>query len=331
MKKRNVVITIIVIAVIVGIFLTRNKKLDVLDEKKSELRKKEILTIATGPTSGLYFPIGSSFAKVFKKVGYRTSIQSTGGSVENIELILRGRADLAIAMSDAVNQAYKGLGEYKGTEPKIELRALMGLYPNYVQVVTMKKSKIRKFEDLKGKRVGIGAFNSGVELNARMMYEAYGMSYEDSEVQYLNYGEAVDKMKNNLVDAIFVTSGIPNELIMNLKINSDVFLIPIEGKGMENLKRKYPFFVEEIIPSEIYNTEEKIKTASVRNIMLVRKDLSEETVYKITKGIYENIENIKASHKASQQNVSLKNFQVGVKIPFHKGALKYYREKGVIK
>ncbi|MFK4785148.1 TAXI family TRAP transporter solute-binding subunit [Fusobacterium sp. MFO224] len=320
MNRKSIISLIIVtISLIFTIGCTREEENNIDKNKKEEVNN--FLTIATGPTSGLYYPIGTSFAKVLKKVGYRTSVQSTGGSVENINLILTKAADLAIAMSDSVDQS-------KETK---ELRALTGLYPNYVQLVTIKKNKIRKFEDLKGKRVGIGAFNSGVELNARMMYEAHGMSYEDSVVQYLNYGDAVEKMKNGLVDAIFVTSGIPNETIMELKTDSDIVLVPITGKGMINLRKKYPFFVEDVIPAEIYGTDRDIKTVSVRNIMLVRKDLPEDVVYEITKGIFDNIKSIKASHVTSKQNISLENSQIGVKIPFHPGAIKYYKEQGVVK
>lgn len=319
MKEKSSISRLIIVTISLIFIIGCGRESEKLQGKDRET--SNFLTIATGPTSGLYYPIGSSFAKVLKKLGYRTSVQSTGGSVENINLILNKSADLAIAMSDSVDLS----------KDSKELRALTGLYPNYVQLVTIKKNKINKFEDLKGKRVGIGAFNSGVELNARMMYEAHGMSYKDSVVQYLNYGDAVEKMRDGLVDAIFVTSGIPNETIMELKKDADIVLVPITGKGMKNLMEKYPFFVEDIIPAEIYGTDKDIKTASVRNIMLVRKDLPEDVVYKITKGIFENIKSIKSSHIASQQNISLENSQKGVKIKFHPGAIKYYKEQGLMK
>ncbi|HAS91986.1 MAG TPA: C4-dicarboxylate ABC transporter substrate-binding protein [Clostridiales bacterium] len=290
------------------------------------------ITVATGPTSGLYYPIGGAFSNVLKnKLGYKSSAQSTGASAENINLILEGKADLAITMADAVAQAYEGSGAFEGKEPKNNLRCLMGLYPNYVQLVTTKDSGITKFEDLKGKKVGIGAPNSGVELNARMMYEAHGMTYEDSTVDYLNYGEAIDQMKNNLIDAAFVTSGIPNATIMELGTTHEIVIIPIEGEGAKNLIEKYSFFVPEIIPKETYETETDVNTVTVRNILLVRDELPEEVVYDITKGIFENINDIKASHSTADKHISLENSQIGVNIPFHPGAEKYYKEVGIIK
>lgn len=129
-------------------------------------RAKEFVTVATGPTSGIYYPIGGAFATALGNAGYKTSAQATGASVENINLILNGEAELAIAMQDSVVQAYEGFGAFEKAEP--DLRAMMRLWPNYVQLVTVASTGIKSVEDLKGKRVGIGAPNSGVELNARI-------------------------------------------------------------------------------------------------------------------------------------------------------------------
>lgn len=289
------------------------------------------ITVATGPTSGLYYPIGGAFSNVIKnRLGYKSSAQSTGASVENINLIIDSKADLAITMSDSIAQAYEGTGAFEGKEPQTNLRALTGLYPNYVQLVTTAKSGIKKFEDLKGKRVGIGAPNSGVELNARMMYEAHNMTYEDSRVDYLNYGEAIDQMKNGLIDAAFVTSGIPNATIMELGTTSDIVIVPIEGEGADRLIEKYPFFVKEIIPADTYDTEGDVNTVTVRNIMIIRENLPEDVVYEITKGIFENLNDITASHNTAKEHLSLENSQIGVGIPFHPGAVKYYKEMGIM-
>jgi len=285
-------------------------------------RSQYFVTVATGPTSGLYYPIGGAFSSVFQnKLEYKSSVQSTGASVENINLILTGGAELAITMSDSV--------AFEGKPAAEDLRCLMGLYPNYVQLITTDKSGITKFEDLKGKRVGVGAPNSGVELNARMMYEAHGMTYDDSKVDYLNYGEAIDQMKNNQVDAVFVTSGIPNATVMELGTAANIVVVPIEGEGLKNLIEKYPFFVEATIPADVYGTSSDVTTATVRNIMLVSKDLPDEVVYDLTKGIFENIDDIKASHATAAEHISLENSHIGVDIPFHPGALKYYEEQGI--
>ncbi|NLA97059.1 MAG: TAXI family TRAP transporter solute-binding subunit [Spirochaetales bacterium] len=328
MNTKNMFLTtILVLLLAVNIFAAgqaETAKTEGLD------RSKHFITVATGPTSGLYYPIGGAFSSVFQnKLGYKSSAQATGASAENITLILEKRAEMAIAMSDAVAQAYQGFGAYEGKKPATELRALLGLYPNYVQLVTTSRTGITKFTDLKGKRVGVGAPNSGVELNARMMYEAHGMTYADSKVDYLNYGEAIAQLKNNLVDAVFVTSGIPNATIMELGTTSQIVLIPIEGEGLANLKAKYPFFVEATIPADVYDTKGDVVTATVRNIMIVNASLDEEVAYDLTKGVFENIGDIQVAHATAKEHITLANSHIGVDIPFHEGAKRYYSEVGM--
>ncbi|WP_321300850.1 TAXI family TRAP transporter solute-binding subunit [uncultured Sphaerochaeta sp.] len=328
MKKRQLfLIALLALVMSISLFAAGNSE----KAQSGELdRSKYFITVATGPTSGLYYPIGGAFSSVFQnKLGYKSSAQATGASAENVTLIRENRAEMAIAMSDVVAQAYQGFGAYEGKEPATELRALLGLYPNYVQLVTTDKTGIKNFTDLKGKRVGIGAPNSGVEVNARMMYEAHGMSYADSKVDYLNYGEAIAQLKNNMVDAVFVTSGIPNATIMELGTTSKIVLVPIEGEGLATLKENYPFFVEATIPADVYDTDTDIQTATVRNIMIVNESLPVDVAYDLTKGIFENIGDIQAAHATAQKHITLENSHIGVDIPFHEGAIKYYEEAGL--
>lgn len=290
-------------------------------------RSKEFITVATGPTSGIYFPIGGAFAEALKSAGYNTSSQATGASAENISMITKGEAEIAIAMQDSVMQAYKGFGAYEG-KANPELKALMRLWPNYVQLVTLKKSGIKSVEDLKGKRVGVGAANSGVELNARMIYEAYGMTYADSTVDYLSYGEAIDQMKNGQCDAAFVTSGLPNGTIMELATSYDMEIVPIDGAGRDKLIEKYPFFSKTIVPANTYNNDKDVESVFVYNIMLVNSKLSDDVVYDMINVIFENIATIKASHNAANKNIDLSFGVEDVRIPLHPGAAKFWQEKG---
>lgn len=327
MRKKTILLAIVMLIALTTLFAGAQAETSTsggLD------RSKHFITVATGPTSGLYYPIGGAFSSLFQnRLGYKSSAQATGASAENITLILEGGAEMAIAMSDAVAQAYTGTGAYEGKKPATELRALLGLYPNYVQLVTTTKTGITKFSDLKGKRVGVGAPNSGVELNARMMYEAHNMTYADSKIDYLNYGEAIAQLKNNLVDAVFVTSGIPNPTIMELETTASIVLVPIEGEGLANLVKKYPFFVQEIIPKDVYNTKTDVSTASVRNIMIVNANLDADVAYDLVKGVYENIEDIQASHATAREHITLENSHLGVDLPMHEGAERYYREIGL--
>ena len=294
--------------------------------KNGIVRSNEFITVATGPTSGIYYPIGGAFANVLSSAGYKTSTQATGASVENINLITQDDAELAISMQDSVVQAYEGFGAF--SEAKPELRAMMRLWPNYVQLVTVKSTGIKSVEDLRGKKVGVGAPNSGVELNARMIFEAYGMTYADAKVDYLSYGEAIDQMKNGLCDAAFVTSGLPNATVSELAFSYDMVIVPIEGAGRDNLIAKYPFFAASTIPAGTYNNEEDVQSVFVYNIMLVSNSLSDEMVYDMLDCIFDDIDAIKASHNTANKNIDITFGVTDLKIPLHNGAAKWWKEHG---
>ena len=299
-------------------------------------RSKEFITVLTGPTSGIYFPIGGAFSKVVGEMGYKTSATATGATAENINAILTGKGEMAIAMSDSVIQAVEAFGAYQG-KPKAEnLRAMMGLWPNVCQIVTTKDSGITKFTDLKGKRVGVGAPNSGVELNARMMFEAHGMTYKDAKVDYLSYGEAIDQIKNGQCDVAFVTSGLGNATIKELGTDKEIVFVPVEGEALKRLTAKYPFYVEWKIPKETYGTKVDTTTAAVMNIMLVSKNLSDDVVYDLLTGIYsqKGLETIGASHATAKREIKPETALRGIKgtsVKLHPGAEKYYKEKGMLK
>ena len=294
--------------------------------KNGIVRSDEFITVATGPTSGIYYPIGGAFANVLSTAGYKTSAQATGASVENINLITPDDAELAISMQDSVVQAYEGFGAF--TEAKPELRALMRLWPNYVQLVTVASTGIKSVEDLRGKKVGVGAPNSGVELNARMIFEAYGMTYADAKVDYLSYGEAIDQMKNGLCDAAFVTSGLPNATVSELAFSYDMVIVPIDGPGRDNLIAKYPFFAASTIPAGTYNNEQDVESVFVYNIMLVSNSLSDDMVYDMLDCIFEDVDSIKASHNTANKNIDISFGVNDIKIPLHDGAARWWKEHG---
>ncbi len=289
-------------------------------------RGQEFVTVATGPTSGIYYPIGGAFANVLNSCGYKTSAQATGASVENINLVTHDDAELAISMQDSVVQAYEGFGAF--SEPVESLRAVMRLWPNYVQLVTVKSTGINSVEDLRGKRVGVGAPNSGVELNARMIFDAYGMSYSDAKVDYLSYGEAIDQMKNGQCDAAFVTSGLPNSTVSELAFSYDMVIVPIDGEGRDRLIEKYPFFAASTIPADTYNNEEDVESVFVYNILLASSELSDDMVYDMMDCIFDNIDTIKASHNTADKNIDISFGVNDIKIPLHDGAAKWWQDHG---
>lgn len=299
-------------------------------DESAGLDEDLFVTVATGGTSGVYYPIGGAIANILEgDLGIDTSVQSTGASVENINLLDTNRAELAITMADAVAQAYEGTGPFEDEAPKENLTGLAALYPNFVQVVTTEDTGIESIEDLEGRSVGVGAPGSGVELNARMILEAHGMSYDDIDEDFLSYSEAIDQIKNGMVEAAFVTSGVPNATVIDLSTTHDAKVLPIEGEAMDSLMEEYPFFSTGTIEGGTYDQEEDVNTATITNLLLVNSELSEDAVYEITKSLFENLDTIHSSHNAAQ-DITLETIQEGMPVPLHPGAERYFEEEGVL-
>ena len=331
MKYIQRVVGVLVLALSVA--LMANQAFSAQSEVK---RGEHFITVLTGPSSGIYFPIGGAFSNFIGTLGYKTSSTATGATGENINALLTGQGEMAIAMADSVIQAVEAFGAYEGKQPAKSLRAMMGLWPNVCQIVTTANSGIKTFTDLKGKRVGVGAPNSGVELNARMIFEAHGMSYKDCRVDYLNYGEAIDQIKNGRCDAAFVTSGLGNATIRELGVSHKVAFVPVEGEALQRLIKKYPFYIEFTIPAAVYGTEKDATTAAVMNIMLVDVKLPANVVYDLLENIYSpaGLAAVGASHGTAKANITPETALrgiVGTSVPLHDGAAKYFKDKGMLK
>lgn len=288
--------------------------------------EQKILTIATGGISGPYYTIGGALAKVYKeKLGYHTAVLSTDGSVENVKLLENRKADLAFVMSDVASFALKGQEGFKANGPVRQFDAVAGLYFNYVQIVTLAENQIKSVYDLKGKRVGVGAPKSGVEVNARMILGEHGITYHDIEPVYLSYAEAIDQLKNKSIDAAFVTSGLPNNAVTDLQKSKEVVIVPIQPSDIDRLTVSYPFFEKAEIPAGVYQNKQPVPTVAIRNILLVRSDIPSDQVYHLTKALFENLKAVKQSHDAANQ-ISKKEAGKGLLVPLHPGAKKYYDE-----
>lgn len=294
-------------------------------------RAKQFVTVATGPTSGIYYPIGGAFATALADYGYKTSAEATNASGANIQIILDGDAEIAIAMQDSVMQAHTATGAFEGKEAATELKSLMRLWPNYVQLVTTADTGITSVEDLRGKRVGVGAANSGVEINARMILAAYGMTYEDITPDYLAYGEAIDNMKNGQCDAVFVTSGLPNATVMELGVQYDMVVVPIDGAGRDKLVSENPYYAKAVIPANTYNNTEDVEGVFVYNILMCNESLDDKLVYDMLEGIFANIDTIKASHNAADKNIDISFGVDDLQLPLHPGAEAFWKDNGYIK
>jgi TRAP transporter TAXI family solute receptor len=168
-----------------------------------------------------------------------------------------------------------------------------------------------------------------------MMFEAHGMTYDDCKVDYLSYGEAISQMKNGLCDVAFVTSGLGNATIMELGISKKISFVPVEGVPLQNLLKKYPFYIETVIPAVVYGTDVDTTTAAVMNIMLVDEKLPDEVVFDLLENIYSSagLDAIQSSHATAKENIKLETALrgiLGTSVPFHNGAVKFYKDKGIM-
>ncbi|MCM3727419.1 TAXI family TRAP transporter solute-binding subunit [Neobacillus cucumis] len=316
------IIVLILVAITVGCSKLPEKGSNNVDGEQ------KFLTIATGGVSGPYYTIGGALAKVYKeKLGYNATVQSTDGSVENVNLLKKHKADLAFVMSDAASFALKGQENFKISGPTQKFKAVAGLYFNYVQIVTLKENQINSVYDLKGKRVGVGAPNSGVEVNARMILGEHGITYNELKPEYLSYNEAIEQLKNKTIDAAFVTSGLPNNAVLELQRLKEVMIVPIQPADVDQLIKRFPFFEKAEIPTAVYQNVSPVPTVAIRNILLVRSDLKDDQVYKITKTFFESLDVVQKAHQAANQ-INRKEAGKGLVVPLHPGAKKYYKENG---
>lgn len=291
----------------------------------------EFINILTGGTSGVYYPMGVALSNLYTKnvPGTRPSVQATKASVENLNLLQQGKGEIAFTLGDSLAFAWQGDAD-AGFRSKLDkLRTVAAIYPNFVQVVASKESGIKTLADLKGKRLSVGAAKSGTELNARAILKAAGLSYKDlGKVEYLPFAESVDLMKNRQLDATLQSAGLGVAAIRDLASSVPINVVEIPASMIEKIGAPY---VKAVIPSNTYDGQSTdVTTAAVINFLVTRSDLSADLVYKLTKATFDNLPELKASHAAAN-DMTLEKATVGMPVPMHPGAEKYFREKGVLK
>lgn len=286
--------------------------------------ESKFVTIATGGASGPYNIIGTTLAETYSKVFKTNSkTQTTGASVENINLINQGKVEMAFVMSDVLSDAVNGTGNF--SQKLDSVSEIAALYPNFVQIVTSGKTGIKTITDLKGKRVATGAQNSGVEVNARNLLEGFGITYNDITVDYLGYAEAADALKAGKIDAAFLTSGLPNSSLMELQQGFDLQLVSIPADGAAKIAESKPYFTPMDIPANTYGNQEPVPTVAIKNALVVQTKMSTDDVYKLTKQFFESLPELATAHQAAKA-ITVEGAQEGLVAPLHPGAEKYYAE-----
>lgn len=288
------------------------------------------LTIATGGTAGVYYPLGAALADIWTRnlKNVNASAQSTGASVANVNLLKNKEVDVIFVQNDVVYYAYAGIELFKDQAFK-GLRGLATLYPETIQIVALADKGINSVYDLKGKRVAVGAAGSGTEVNARHILLAAGITYNDIKVQYLSFAEAADNLKNENIDAAFVTAGHPTAAIIDVSAVKKITIVPVDEKIIQTLQKNYPFYTKIIIPANTYKGVDKdIETVAVKAMLAVREDLSPDLVYEMLKTMYANQKRLIEAH-AKGELILPETGKEGMSIPLHPGAEKFFTEMGL--
>jgi TRAP transporter TAXI family solute receptor len=291
------------------------------------------ISIGTGGTGGVYYPMGGGMAAVFSKYipGMQATAEVTGGSVDNLKLIATGKPYVGFTMSDAAQDAYKGEDKFKGA--KVPLRTIAVLYPNRMHLVTVEGTGIHKFADLKGKRVSTGSPGSATEIMAFRLIEAAGLDRDrDMKRERLGVAESVNAIKDRKIDALFWVGGLPTASVTDLANTPGVKIVMVDHADLvPKMNAKWGnLYVQDTIPKSMYSgMDADNKQATVMNILVANENMDEKTAYNITKAIFEKRDEIAAVHKEAE-NINLKDQKaIATPIPFHPGSLKYFAEKGI--
>jgi TRAP transporter TAXI family solute receptor len=296
------------------------------------LAQNKQLTIATGGTGGIYYPLAGGFGTIISKEipGYTATAEVTGGSLDNMKLVGSGGADMAFTQVDTAVDAVNGRDKFP---KKLAIRALVVMYPNLMQVISLDGNGVTKFEDMKGKRVSTGAPGSGTEIFAIRLIEAAGMDKDkDMKRERLSAAESGNALKDKKVDAFMFVAGAPTSAITDVAASPGMKMVMIDHDHVvAKVVEKYgPVYSTITIPKGTYPNQEKDnKVAAVWNILAVRDDFSEDLAYKMTKTMLEKVDDLGKVHKEAL-NIKVENQKTAnAGVPWHPGALKYFKEKGI--
>ena len=294
-------------------------------------RAQQFVNVLTGGTSGVYYPLGVAIAKVFsdKLPNVKTQVQATKASVENLILLQQGRGEIAFVLGDSLKAAWEGDGEAGFKSRLDKLRTIGAIYPNYIQIVATADSKIKTLADLKGRSLSVGAPKSGTELNSRAILAAAGLSYKDiGKVEYLPFAESVDLMKNRQLDATLQSAGLGVASLKDLSTSSDISVVSVPKSIVDKIGLP---FVPAVIPANTYTGQDKdVPTAAVINYLVTSSAVSDDLAYEMTKLVFESMPELANAHVAGK-DIKLEAAAGGSPVPLHPGAIRYYKEKGLIK
>lgn len=306
-----------------------------LSSAPTALAQQKYITIGTGGVTGVYYPAGGAICRLVNKNrknhGIRCSVESTGGSVFNINTIKAGELDMGVAQSDVQYNAVKGRNQFK--EPFTELRAVFSLHPEPVTVVVRKESNIKTFADLKGKKFNVGNPGSGTRASLDELIAAMGWTIKDfalaSELKADEHGPALCDGK---IDGFFYLVGHPSANIQDPTTVCGAKLISVTGPAVDKLVKANPYYAYATIPAGLYpNNPQETKTYGVLATVVSSTRTSPDTVYQVVRAVFDNFSEFKKLHPAFQVLKPENMIKDGLSAPLHPGAVKYYKEKGWMK
>lgn len=294
--------------------------------------QQQFINVLTGGTSGVYYPMGVALSQIYGKAipNAKSSVQATKASAENLNLLQTGRGEIAFTLGDALSDAWKGDEEAGFKQPLKKLRGVAAIYPNYIQIVASADSGIKTLADLRGKRISVGAPKSGTELNARAVLKAAGLSYKDfSKVEYLPFGESVELIKNRQLDVTLQSAGLGVASLRDLATSVKIVVVPVPADVVAKIGD--PAYQVSTIPAKTYEGQDAdVPTTAIQNFLVTHEGVPAETVYAMTKSMFDNMDQLLAAH-ASAKAIKKDGAAKGMPVPMHPGAEKYYREAGLLK
>lgn len=295
-------------------------------------RYGEPLIFSTGTTTGVFYSLGAGISTMWtNELEKRVASQASNGSIENLNLMRKGEANISFTTINIAYEAYNGIGSFEGKQYE-DLRLLGNLYPNISHIIVKNSDKYNEISDLKGTSFVFGAAGSATEVESRLVLEAHGITIDDIKANYVGFTEATDLMRNGQVEGVNIYTGVPAAAATELISTVDSKVLNFSPEAIDYLVKQYPWnFAYTIEPNTYDKQPEAIETVGQFSAIVIDESVSEETAYEMTKQLWENLSALEKSYSIAKQ-FKPENAVVGTAdIPLHPGAARYYREIGVIK
>ena len=288
------------------------------------------MTIGTASMGGAYYPIGTGIAEIVTKYvsGVKVTAEVTGGSTENPRLVGSGETDIGICNANHAYQARAGQAPFK---KKFDILAIGGLHGSVLHIVTLDRTGVNAVPDMKGKKIAAGPAGGGSVQMIKSVFSVYDeIAFEDVTPSYVSYSDGVTALKDGNVDAALIGAGYPAAAVLELGATEKVKFVTISEEKLAALHERYPYYKGVSIPKSVYKTDADVRVMGVSNVLVVNANMDEQTAYEITKAVYAHLDEL-AQYHAAVKKVDIEDAANVAGVPLHPGAMKYFKEQGLIK